>query len=307
MSLVFVGQGLLPGRTLSNSDSFWFKAPWGYAKPAALQRPSNPEFDDAPAVLHPFARFTKDNLPDVPLWNPHIMTGRPVRGRRAVGDLLAVQRARLSAAVLHGARLDRGAQAVGRLVRDVPARPRARHAVRGRDARRGLLRLLPVGGDVAVLSACERLGADPAAARGGRPRDPPAGRARRVAAGRADGRAAAVRATRSRASTPRSRRSCSARCASDRPARAVARGRCWRSPAPRPFGFALAAVAVAAVPRAADGARPTSTSGRARRRTTTRRSRTRSARSCPTGTAARRRRRCGCSCSRARGTAGRSR
>jgi hypothetical protein len=60
MSLVFVGQGLLPGRTLSNSDSFWFKAPWGYAKPASLQRPSNPEFDDAPAVLHPFARFTKE-------------------------------------------------------------------------------------------------------------------------------------------------------------------------------------------------------------------------------------------------------
>ena len=77
LSLVFVGQGLLPGRTLSNSDSFWFKAPWAYAKPAALQRPSNPEFDDAPAVLHPFTRFTKDNLPDVPLWNPHIMTGRP--------------------------------------------------------------------------------------------------------------------------------------------------------------------------------------------------------------------------------------
>lgn len=77
MSLVFVGQGLLPGRTLSNSDSFWFKAPWAYAKPASLQRPSNPEFDDAPAVLHPFARFTKERLPDVPLWNPSIMTGRP--------------------------------------------------------------------------------------------------------------------------------------------------------------------------------------------------------------------------------------
>jgi hypothetical protein len=77
LSLVFVGQGLLPGRTLSNSDSFWFKAPWGYAKPASLQRPSNPEFDDAPAVLHPFARFTKAQLPDVPLWNPRIMTGRP--------------------------------------------------------------------------------------------------------------------------------------------------------------------------------------------------------------------------------------
>jgi hypothetical protein len=59
MSLIFVGQGLLPGRTLSNSDSFWFKAPWAYAKPASLQRPSNPEFDDAPAVLQPFTQFTK--------------------------------------------------------------------------------------------------------------------------------------------------------------------------------------------------------------------------------------------------------
>ena len=36
-----------PGRTLSNSDSFWFKAPWAAQKPAALTRPSNPEFDDA--------------------------------------------------------------------------------------------------------------------------------------------------------------------------------------------------------------------------------------------------------------------
>jgi hypothetical protein len=76
-ALIFVGQGLLPGRTLSNSDSFWFKAPWAYAKPASLQRPSNPEFDDAPAVLQPFTRFVKRELPDVPLWNPSIMTGRP--------------------------------------------------------------------------------------------------------------------------------------------------------------------------------------------------------------------------------------
>jgi hypothetical protein len=76
-SLIFVGQGLLPGRTLSNSDSFWFKAPWAYAKPASLQRPSNAEFDDAPAVLQPFTRFVKRELPDVPLWNPSIMTGRP--------------------------------------------------------------------------------------------------------------------------------------------------------------------------------------------------------------------------------------
>lgn len=77
MAIAFVGPGLLPGKTLSNSDSFWFKAPWGAQKPASLERPANPEYDDAPAVLQPFVRFTKRELPDVPLWNPHIMTGRP--------------------------------------------------------------------------------------------------------------------------------------------------------------------------------------------------------------------------------------
>ena len=39
-------------------------------------------------------------LPDIPLWNPYIMGGRPVPGQLAVGRLLAVQRAGLRAAVL---------------------------------------------------------------------------------------------------------------------------------------------------------------------------------------------------------------
>ena len=77
LSLLFVGQGLLPGRTLSVSDSFWQSYPWVAVKPATLHRAANPGVDDAPAVIQPFTRFTKSSLPHIPLWNPHIMTGRP--------------------------------------------------------------------------------------------------------------------------------------------------------------------------------------------------------------------------------------
>lgn len=77
LALLFVGPGLLPGRVLSNSDSFWFQPPWGASKPTTLVRPANPEVDDAPAVLFPFLRFNRSRLPDVPLWNPYIQSGRP--------------------------------------------------------------------------------------------------------------------------------------------------------------------------------------------------------------------------------------
>jgi hypothetical protein len=124
MSLVFVGQGLLlPGPHAVELRLVLVQDAMGLREARRPAAPVEPGVHDAPAVLHPFARFTKDNLPDVPLWNPHIMTGRPFEGRRAVRDLLAVQRARLSAAVLHSAGLDRGAQAEGRLVRHVRARP----------------------------------------------------------------------------------------------------------------------------------------------------------------------------------------
>ena len=77
LSIAFFAPAMVPGRTLSNSDSFWFKAPWLASKPASLERPANPEFDDIPALLQPFTEYTIRNLPDVPLWNPHVMTGRP--------------------------------------------------------------------------------------------------------------------------------------------------------------------------------------------------------------------------------------
>lgn len=78
LALGFVSPALVPGHVLSNSDSFWFKAPWAAERPAGLTRPANPEFDDAPAVLQPIARYVVRNLPDIPLWNPHIMGGRPL-------------------------------------------------------------------------------------------------------------------------------------------------------------------------------------------------------------------------------------
>jgi Bacterial membrane protein YfhO len=77
LAIAFFFPAMLPGKTLSNSDMFWFDAPWLAQKPASLVRPSNPEFGDTPAVLQPFTSYTIDHLPSIPLWNPHIMTGRP--------------------------------------------------------------------------------------------------------------------------------------------------------------------------------------------------------------------------------------
>ncbi len=77
LALLFVSPALPPGRTLSNSDSFWFQPPWINQRPAGLVRPSNPEVDDAPAVLQPFVQYTRSVLPHIPLWNPYIAGGRP--------------------------------------------------------------------------------------------------------------------------------------------------------------------------------------------------------------------------------------
>ncbi|MET0836633.1 MAG: YfhO family protein [Thermoleophilaceae bacterium] len=77
LALIFVGPGLMPGRVLSSSDSYWFQVPWAYDIPDGLERPANPEIDDAPSVLHTFVRHAKAELPGLALWNPHIMAGRP--------------------------------------------------------------------------------------------------------------------------------------------------------------------------------------------------------------------------------------
>lgn len=78
VAVAFFGQALLPGNVLSNSDALWFESPWMAAKPADLERPANLELGDAPEFTQPFMREVKRSMPEIPLWNPWIMTGRPL-------------------------------------------------------------------------------------------------------------------------------------------------------------------------------------------------------------------------------------
>jgi len=77
VAALFVGPALLPGKTLSNSDALWFEPPWVGVKPSELERPSNAELGDAPRHLQLFLREAAQQFPDVALWNPSIVAGRP--------------------------------------------------------------------------------------------------------------------------------------------------------------------------------------------------------------------------------------
>jgi hypothetical protein len=77
LTIVFFGPGLLPGKTLSNGDTLWFKPPWVASKPAELQIPSNPDLGDAPDSLQLFLHRAAREMPDPSLWNANIMSGRP--------------------------------------------------------------------------------------------------------------------------------------------------------------------------------------------------------------------------------------
>jgi hypothetical protein len=78
LSVIFVGQGLLPGRTLSSSDMLWSTAPWTASAPPEVRwGGANFELADAITVFQPFFEHTRAALPDIPLWNAHVMGGRP--------------------------------------------------------------------------------------------------------------------------------------------------------------------------------------------------------------------------------------
>lgn len=78
LSVVMVGPGLLPGRTLSASDFLWNDAPWQATRPASVVGiGANFELVDTAEVFQPFLRYTSAQLPHVPLWNPYISGGRP--------------------------------------------------------------------------------------------------------------------------------------------------------------------------------------------------------------------------------------
>jgi Bacterial membrane protein YfhO len=81
LALVLIGPGLVPGRALSASDYLWSAAPWQQLAPAGATGEnglgSNYEMADAALVFQPFHEWARGPLPDVPLWNPHLMAGRP--------------------------------------------------------------------------------------------------------------------------------------------------------------------------------------------------------------------------------------
>jgi hypothetical protein len=78
LSLALVAPGLVPGHTLSGSDYLWSGTPWTASKPDGVEGlGSNYEQADAVLVFQPFMQYARGALPDVPLWNPHVMAGRP--------------------------------------------------------------------------------------------------------------------------------------------------------------------------------------------------------------------------------------
>jgi Bacterial membrane protein YfhO len=78
LSVIMVGQGLLPGRTLSASDSLFSDVPWLADRPASVRGlGANFELADPSEVFQPFLKYTRGQVPNVPLWNPYISGGRP--------------------------------------------------------------------------------------------------------------------------------------------------------------------------------------------------------------------------------------
>ena len=78
LSLLLLAPGLMPGKTISTADSLYFSAPWLASRPATLHRPANNELGDAVVQFQPFAAYAKQQLPTAPLWNPYLMSGRPL-------------------------------------------------------------------------------------------------------------------------------------------------------------------------------------------------------------------------------------
>ena len=79
LSVVLVGQGVLPGRTLSGSDTLLSSAPWASSKPANVPGlGTNFELADPADVFEPFLQYSRAQLPSAALWNPYVMAGRPL-------------------------------------------------------------------------------------------------------------------------------------------------------------------------------------------------------------------------------------
>ena len=78
LSVLLYAPALLPGHTLSASDYLWIAAPWSSERPADVRVfGSNYELVDSAVQFQPWLEYTRDRLPDAPLWNPYDRAGRP--------------------------------------------------------------------------------------------------------------------------------------------------------------------------------------------------------------------------------------
>ena len=78
LAVAFVSPALAPGRTLSTADGLYSVPPWTEERPDGVKDlGANYELLDQSLQFEPFLRFTDRTLPDAPLWNPHVMGGRP--------------------------------------------------------------------------------------------------------------------------------------------------------------------------------------------------------------------------------------
>ncbi|HYP47631.1 MAG TPA: hypothetical protein VEQ61_03235, partial [Thermoleophilaceae bacterium] len=78
ISLAFFAPGLAPGRTLSASDFLWTATPWDSIRPAEVPGlGSNRELLDSVTQFQPDLQYTRASLPDIPVWDPYVLGGRP--------------------------------------------------------------------------------------------------------------------------------------------------------------------------------------------------------------------------------------
>jgi Bacterial membrane protein YfhO len=81
LSLVMFAPGMAPGRVLSASDYLWTATPWESSRPPGVPGlGSNQEQADAATQFQPALQATRDALPDIPLWDPYILSGRSFLG-----------------------------------------------------------------------------------------------------------------------------------------------------------------------------------------------------------------------------------
>ena len=81
LAVAMFAPGFAPGRTLSASDYLWTAVPWQQIKPPGVPGlGSNQEMADSATQFQPGLQAARRALPDVPLWDPYILSGRSFLG-----------------------------------------------------------------------------------------------------------------------------------------------------------------------------------------------------------------------------------